>query len=85
MFYAYVLRSEKDKTYYIGHSSNLTNRLREHNFRNTTYTKLKRPWILLYSEEFSTRGFAILREKQLKKIKNRTVLEKIIGEGQAQW
>jgi putative endonuclease len=85
MFYTYILKSEKDTTYYIGTTGNLTNRLNEHNFGNTTYTKRKRPWILLYSEEFPTRGFAILREKQLKRIKNRTVLEKIIGEGQAQW
>ncbi len=84
MFYTYILRSEKDKTYYIGSTSNLTNRVREHNFGNTHYTKLKRPWVLLYSEEYPTRGAAVLREKQLKRIKNRMVLEKIIGEGQAQ-
>jgi len=81
MFYTYILRSKKDKTLYIGSTSNLTNRLKEHNFGNTHYTKLKRPWILLYSEEFPTRGLAVLREKQLKRIKNRVVLEKIIGEG----
>jgi len=81
MFYTYILRSEKDNTYYIGSTSNLTNRVREHNFGNTRYTKLKRPWILIYSEEFQTRGLAVMREKQLKRIKNRTVLEKIVGEG----
>ncbi len=81
MFYTYILRSEKDKSYYIGTTSNLTNRLQEHNFGNTNYTKLKRPWVLLYSEEFSTRGLSVVRERQLKKIKNRSVLEKIIGEG----
>jgi len=81
MFYTYILRSEKDKTYYIGSTGNLTNRVREHNFGNTRYTKLKRPWILIYSEEFQTRGLAVMREKQLKRIKNRTVLEKIVGEG----
>ena len=81
MFYTYILKSEKDKSYYIGSTSNLTNRLREHNFGNTHYTKLKRPWVLIYSEEFSTRGLAILREKKLKGLKNRIALEKIIGEG----
>jgi putative endonuclease len=81
MFYTYILRSEKDKSYYIGTTSNLTNRLNEHNFGNTTYTKLKRPWLLVYSEEFSTRGKVVLRERELKSLKSRIVLEKIIGEG----
>ena len=81
MFYIYILRSDKDKSYYIGSTSNLTNRLREHNFGNTRYTKLKRPWVLLYSEEYPTRGLAMIRENQLKKIKNRIVLEKVIGKG----
>lgn len=81
MFYTYILESEKDKSYYIGSTSNLTNRLKEHNFGNTHYTKLKRPWVLLYSEEFPTRSQAMIREKRLKRIKNRIVLEKIISKG----
>lgn len=81
MFYLYILQSRKDKSYYIGTTSNLTNRVNEHNFGNTNYTKLKRPWILLYSEKYPTRGLAVLREKQLKRLKSRFVLEKIIGEG----
>jgi len=77
----YVLKSGKDGTYYIGTTSDLTNRVCEHNFGRTGYTKSKRPWNLMYHEDFETRGLAMIREKQLKRIKNRSILEKIIGEG----
>jgi len=31
MFYIYVLKSEKDNCLYVGFSSNLKNRIKEHN------------------------------------------------------
>ncbi|MBS1682988.1 MAG: GIY-YIG nuclease family protein [Bacteroidetes bacterium] len=62
MFYAYVLQSEKTKTYYYGHSSDLTERLKRHNQGKVRYTKPKRPWHLIYSESFSTKSEAYKRE-----------------------
>ena len=81
MYSVYVLKSEFDGSYYIGSTSSLTNRIREHNFGNTGYTKYKRPWLLVFSETFNTRGEAVTREKYLKRLKSKVALLKIIGEG----
>jgi putative endonuclease len=67
MFTIYILLCS-DNTYYVGCTSNLKRRLREHN--NSEYgayhTKLRRPVILKYSENFSTLIRARRREKELK-------------------
>jgi len=73
------LNSEFDNSYYVGHTQDIKTRLREHNFGRTGYTKLKRPWKLIYKEEYKTRTEAIQRERCLKRLKSRVALEKIIG------
>ena len=79
MFFVYILQSALDKSFYIGFSSNLENRLREHNYGRTGYTKKKRPWKLVYFEEYKTINEAVKREKYLKRLKSKIALEKIIG------
>lgn len=79
MYFVYVLQSMKDKSYYIGYTGSIDNRLSEHNFGRTRYTKLKRPWKLIYKEEYKTEKEAINRERHLKKLKSKIALEKIIG------
>ena len=81
MYFVYVLQSAKDKSYYIGYTSNIEERLWEHNEGRTGYTKLKRPWNLVHQEVFSTRKEAMQREKYLKSLKNVAYLKKIMGEG----
>ena len=82
IYSVYVLQSEMDHSYYIGQSANYKSRVWEHNHGNTNYTKKKRPWVLVYTEEYKTRGEAVKRERYLKRIKNKKYLEKIIkGEG----
>ena len=40
-YYVYILQSEKDKNFYIGFTTNLKNRLKDHNMgRNTSTTYL---------------------------------------------
>ena len=53
-------------------------RLNEHNFCRTRYTSLKRPWKLVYKEEYQNRSDAIKREKYLKKLKSKKYLEFLI-------
>jgi len=78
MYFTYIIRSERDSSFYIGSCNNLTNRLNEHNFGRTGYTKHKRPWKLVYQEEYQTRAQAITRERYLKKLKNKKYLEYLI-------
>jgi putative endonuclease len=72
MFYVYILYSwEFDKTY-TGFTSDLEQRLLSHNvLSNKDWTKRYRPWVLIYSEEYSTKGEAVAREKFLKTGKGR--------------
>ena len=79
MFYVYILESQKDNSFYIGQTSDLEKRIITHNKGLSRYTSRKLPWILVYSESYPTRKEAILREKFLKKQKNRSFYEKLIN------
>ncbi|MEK6780108.1 MAG: GIY-YIG nuclease family protein [Bacteroidota bacterium] len=68
MFHVYVLQSEKTKTFYFGHSSDIKNRLNKHNLGKVRYTKSKRPWKLIYSQQFETKSEAYRRELFFKSI-----------------
>ncbi|MBU2446569.1 MAG: GIY-YIG nuclease family protein [Bacteroidetes bacterium] len=68
MFYAYIIKSVKNSTYYYGHTSNLEARVKQHNLGKTPYTKNLRPWALHYFESFATKSGAITREKFFKSI-----------------
>ena len=81
MYLVYIMQSIKDSTFYIGHTKDIITRVNEHNYGRTGYTKFKRPWKLIYQEEYHTRGEAVIREKYLKSLKNLCYLKKIIGVG----
>ena len=66
MYYAYILRSLKDKSLYIGYSPDLRNRLRKHNAKQVSSTKDKVPLKLIYYEAYLERKDATGREKFLK-------------------
>ena len=68
MFYAYIIKSTKDNTFYYGSTENLKNRLATHNSGKVRYTKGHMPYILQYYETFSTRKEAIARERFFKSI-----------------
>jgi putative endonuclease len=65
-YYFYVLQSEIDHSYYRGQTEDLDYRVRKHNNAESKSTKSKRPWKLVYSEEFATRSEAVRREQFLK-------------------
>lgn len=66
MFYTYVLKSLKDDKIYIGFSSNLKNRIKEHNQGQVEATKNRRPLKIVYYEACLSKEKAIEREKILK-------------------
>jgi putative endonuclease len=68
MFYAYILKSLKDGTYYKGSTDNLQKRIKQHNSGKVKYTKGHLPYQLHYLEEFETRSEALKREKFFKSI-----------------
>ncbi len=82
MFYAYVIRNDKNKIY-IGHTSDLERRLLRHNGvlsnKTTSFTyKNKGPWKIAYNEMFETRTEAIKREKELKSSRGRDFIRNLL-------
>jgi putative endonuclease len=66
MYYAYVIKSLKDGSFYKGHCSDLEKRLKQHNDGQTESIKSKVPFVIVYSEVFELREEAIFREKYFK-------------------
>jgi len=71
----YILRSLVRERYYIGCTSDLDKRIKEHNSGKTKSTKPYRPWKIIYHETFIDKNEAYRREWHLKHPKG--YLEKI--------
>lgn len=80
MFYVYVLKSRKDKKYYIGFTSDLRNRFQEHCNGKIRSTFYRRPLELIYYECYKNREIAKKREVQLKSGKAHIALLKRLKE-----
>ena len=81
MYAVYILYSSKLDKFYVGSSADVRGRLRRHNSHSKGFTATGRPWILVYTEEFTEKQEAETREKQLKSWKNRVRLEALIKKG----
>jgi putative endonuclease len=66
IYFVYVLESLGDKSWYIGQTSDLKNRLAKHNKKSVFSTKNKAPYKLIYFEGYLHRADAMRREKYLK-------------------
>jgi len=66
MYFVYILRSLKDKSYYTGFTSDVEGRLKEHNSGSVIYTSSKRPYQLVWHCAFTEKIKAIQFEKYLK-------------------
>jgi putative endonuclease len=66
MFYVYILKSTKDNKLYIGYSSNLKQRIKEHQSGKVDSTKHRRPFELIYYEAYRNEDDAKEREKSFK-------------------
>ncbi len=83
-YFVYILFSEKLNRYYIGSTSNLSERLIKHNHIHKGFTSKGQPWVLVYSENYNTKSEAMAREKSLKNWKNRDRIEALIKSRGAQ-
>jgi putative endonuclease len=70
---------------YIGQTSDLRSRLRQHNdpdYRGTLHTKRHAgPWDLVYQEQFPTRREAMGRERELKSSRGRDWIRQKLQSG----
>ena len=68
MFFAYILRSQKDSRDYYGSCKDVESRLEYHNSGKVRSTKGRRPFVLHYYESFATQSEAVKRELFFKSI-----------------
>ncbi|MDI6778288.1 MAG: GIY-YIG nuclease family protein [Patescibacteria group bacterium] len=67
MYYVYLLKSKKDKGFYIGFSSDLRLRFKNHAAGEVDSTKHRRPLNLVCYEAHKDEKLARERERQLKR------------------
>jgi putative endonuclease len=79
MYFVYVLRSEGTGRHYVGHTSELTQRLGQHNNGITKSTKNRGPWVLIYQERYPTKADAMRRERFLKTGQGREELKQLLS------
>jgi putative endonuclease len=77
-FFVYILQSMKDFSFYIGQCNDLDKRMSKHFDGMSKYTSSKRPWRLVYFEMYESRGLALKREKDIKKMKSRVYIEQLV-------
>ncbi len=72
MYWVYILENAAGR-FYIGSTDDLLRRVDEHNAPEkvgSKYTHKNGPWKLVWSEEHTTRGKAVSREKAIKRMKS---------------
>jgi len=82
MYKTYVLKSLTHNTRYVGCCENLNKRINEHNKGKCKYTNGRKPWELVYFEEYETRSEAMNREKFLKSGQGRKWLDENLNIGE---
>jgi len=65
-YYVYILVSLKDKKFYTGYTTNLSERIKEHNSGKVVSTNYRTPLELVYYEVSLNQKDALHREKYLK-------------------
>ena len=79
MFYVYVLKSLKNRKRYIGYTSkDPEERLKDHNLGSNNWTRINKPFELVYSEQYDNKTNVIKRENFLKSGQGRKFLDLII-------
>ena len=85
MYTVYIIQSQKDNSYYIGHTDDLDDRMARHNQGKSKYTKSKIPWYLVHTEKYETRGEAMKREYEIKKKKSKNYIEWLMKNNKSFW
>ena len=80
-YYFYILFSDSLNKYYIGFTSNISERIRKHNSKHKGFTGQTNDWKLVYSETYDSKELAYARERQVKKWKNRNRIIELINKG----
>ncbi len=69
----------RDRKHYIGCTSDIKTRIKEHNAGYVRSTKNRRPLELIYTEEYRNRGKAYAREKLIKSYKGGRAFQEVLA------
>ncbi len=78
MIYTYILKSLKDKGYYVGITKNINERLEKHNKGGVISTKNRKPFKLVKYESFNNYLQARNREKEIKAYKGGVKFKELV-------
>jgi len=82
MWHVYVLKSLVNGKLYTGYTGNIEKRLKQHNQgHGGRFTKLNKPFELVYKEDFDDKYVAQKRERELKTNKGRYFVRKTVKIG----
>ena len=80
-YYFYILHSSLLDKFYLGHTSDLVDRLRKHNSNHKGFTGKANDWKIVHFEKFVEKEQAYAREREAKKWKNRKRIQRMIEKG----
>ena len=78
MYSIYVLKSQKDGNLYAECTSNIENRIQYHNSCKVFSTKRRRPFVLIFKEDYSDKYQAYKNERYYKTAKGKKELKEKI-------
>ncbi len=78
--FVYILRSLKNDKFYIGSTTDINSRLRQHKTGNVKATCYLRPIELAFFKKYDNIALAHKIEMRLKRLKRRDFIEKIIDD-----
>jgi putative endonuclease len=81
MYYTYIIQSIETGRYYIGSTSNISDRLKRHQENRSKATKGRGPWYLVFRQLFPTRSEAMILEFKIKKRGAKRFLEDLNKSG----
>ena len=79
-YYVYVLKSINSNFIYVGYTTNLKTRFKEHNNKEELSTKAYTPFELIHYEAYKNIKDAKRRENYFKTTKGRAVLKNMLKE-----
>jgi len=74
MYFVYVLFSLKDHRLYKGSTDNIQKRLFRHNSGGSKSTANRKPFVIVYVEQFENKSDALKREYFLKSLEGGSIL-----------
>ncbi len=82
MAWVYILKSDQDGRFYIGSTSDLKRRIRQHQQGHTQTTNRMGTFHLVLSQEYRTLEIAREIERKIKRLKRKDYLEQMIKDGE---